>query len=134
MSGVRVTGVSELALEVADLARAEAFYAGVLGLPVVERWEERGVVWLLAGDRTRLGLWLPQVGLAGGRGGAHVHFALHVAGESAYDEVVARLRERGADVEEHRFAGYDDSRAAYVTDPDEHVLELWTFDVARQAP
>ena len=35
-----VTGVSELVLEVADLEAAEEFYAGVLGLPVVERWPD----------------------------------------------------------------------------------------------
>ena len=35
--GIPVTGVSELVLEVVDLAAAEAFYSGVLGLPVVER-------------------------------------------------------------------------------------------------
>ena len=124
-----VTGVSELVLEVADLERAERFYADVLGLPVVERWTEREAVWLMVGDRTRIGLWTPQVGLAGGRGGTHVHFAMHVA-PHAYDAAVAALRERGQDVEEHRFPAYDDSRAAYVTDPDGNVVEIWTYDVA----
>jgi catechol 2,3-dioxygenase-like lactoylglutathione lyase family enzyme len=124
-----VTGVSELVLEVADLERAERFYADVLGLPVVERWTEREAVWVMAGDRTRIGLWTPQVGLAGGRGGAHVHFAMHIPGER-YDAAVAALCERGQDVVEHAFPGADDSRAAYVTDPDGHVVELWTWDVA----
>jgi catechol 2,3-dioxygenase-like lactoylglutathione lyase family enzyme len=124
-----VTGVSELVLEVADLERAERFYADVLGLPVVERWTEREAVWLMVGDRTRIGLWTPQVGLAGGRGGTHVHFAMHVAPD-AYDAAVAALRERGQDVEEHNFPAYDESRAAYVTDPDGNVVELWTYDVA----
>ena len=94
MSGIPVTGVSELVLEVVDLEAAERFYAGVLRLPVVERWEHREAVWLMAGERTRIGLWRPQVGLAGGRGGVHVHFALHVS-EEAYDAAVARLREHG---------------------------------------
>jgi catechol 2,3-dioxygenase-like lactoylglutathione lyase family enzyme len=35
--------VHHLAVVVADLARAEAFYVGVLGLPVVKRWEERSI-------------------------------------------------------------------------------------------
>ena len=126
-TGVPVTGVSELVLEVADLAAAEEFYAGVLGLPVVERWPERGAIWVMAGDRTRIGLWRPQVGLAGGRGGVHVHFAMHI-GESDYDAAVSALRERGAEVEEIAFDGA--GRAAYVTDPDGNVVELWTWDVA----
>ena len=74
--GLPVTGVSELVLEVVDLEAAEGFYAGLLGLPVVERWPDREAIWLMAGERTRIGLWRPQVGLAGGRGGVHVHFAL----------------------------------------------------------
>ena len=59
--GIPVTGVSELVLEVVDLAAAEAFYAGALGLPVVERWPDREAIWVMAGDRTRIGLWRPQL-------------------------------------------------------------------------
>src|SRR5919106_443199 len=127
--GVRVTGVSELVLEVVDLEAAEAFYAGVLGLPVVERWPDREAIWVMAGDRTRIGLWRPQVGLARGRGGIHVHYAMHVA-EADYDATVARMSERGIEVEEHRFSFYADSRAAYFDDPDGNVVELWTWEVA----
>jgi len=131
MPGIPVTGVSELVLEVEDLEAAEAFYAGVLGLPVVERWHGRSAVWLLAGTRTRIGLWRgPQVGIAGGRGGAHVHFAMHIAPED-YDAAVERLRAHGFDPHEEVFRGYDGSRAVYATDPDGNVVEMWTFDVAR---
>ena len=126
-AGVRVTGVSELVLEVVDLEASEEFYSGVLGLPVVERWPDREAIWVMAGDRTRIGLWRPQVGLAGGRGGVHVHFAMHI-GEPQYDTAVSLLRERGASVEEIAFNGA--GRAAYVTDPDGNVVELWTWDVA----
>jgi catechol 2,3-dioxygenase-like lactoylglutathione lyase family enzyme len=124
--GVRVTGVSELVLEVVDLEASEAFYSGVLGLPVVERWPDREAIWVMAGDRTRIGLWRPQVGLAGGRGGIHVHFAMHIE-EADYDAAVSLLRERGEAVEEIAFDGA--GRAAYVTDPDGNVVELWTWDV-----
>jgi SAM-dependent methyltransferase len=131
MPGIPVTGVSELVLEVADLEAAEAFYAGVLGLPVVERWHQRDAVWLMAGDRTRIGLWRPQVGVAGGRGGEHVHFALQVA-DDAFDAAVARLRDAGLDpyVQERR----RDSRSVYVDDPDGNCVELWTKDVADYLP
>jgi YD repeat-containing protein len=67
------------------------------------------------------------VGLAGGRGGAHVHFAMHIA-EQDYESAVALLRERGQEIEEMAFDGA--GRAAYATDPDGHVVELWTWDVA----
>jgi catechol-2,3-dioxygenase len=127
--GIPVTGVSELVLEVVDLEAAEEFYAGALGLPVVERWPGREAIWVMAGDRTRIGLWRPQVGLARGRGGIHVHYAMHIA-EADYDAAVARLRERGLVTGEHAFATYEASRAVYADDPDGNVVELWTWDVA----
>src|SRR5207253_2597340 len=74
-----------------------------LGLPVVERWQHRKAVWVLAGS-TRIGLWEPQVGLEGSRGGAHVHFAMRV-GEHHFDSLVERLRGRGLDVPVHEFGG-----------------------------
>jgi catechol 2,3-dioxygenase-like lactoylglutathione lyase family enzyme len=127
-----VTGVSELTLEMSDLEAGERFYAGLLGLPVVERWTERGgAVWLLAGDRTRIGLWRPQIGLGGGRGGVHVHYAMHLPA-SAYDKAIERLRAAGLEVLDHDHSkyGHDRGRSAYVTDPGGHVVELWTWDVA----
>ncbi len=128
MDGIPVTGVSELVLEVVDLDAAERFYSGVLGLPVVDRWPDREAIWVMAGDRTRIGLWRPQVGLAGGRGGLHVHFAMHIA-EEDFDAAVEQLRERGQDVKVMAF-GEHHGRAAYVDDPDGNVVELWTWDVA----
>jgi catechol 2,3-dioxygenase-like lactoylglutathione lyase family enzyme len=127
--GIPVTGVSELVLEVVDLEASEAFYAGVLGLPVVDRWPDREAIWVMAGDRTRIGLWRPQVGLEQGRGGVHVHFAMHIAKDD-YDEAVAGLRAKGVEVAEHEFDTRPGSRAAYVNDPDGHLVELWTWDVA----
>lgn len=124
---IPVTGVSELVLEVADLAAAERFYAGMLGFPVVERWEQRQAVWVMAGAGTRIGLWTPQVGIAGGRGGAHVHFALKVE-EGDFPEIVARLESLRLPVHLENFG--ERGKAAYVTDPDGNVVEFWTWDVA----
>jgi catechol-2,3-dioxygenase len=125
--GIPVTGVNELVLEVVDLERAEHFYSALLGLPVVERWEHRDAVWVLAGT-TRIGLWKPQVGVAGGRGGIHVHYALQIA-EADYAVTVERLRGSGLEVVEDDFG---DSRAAYVTDPDGNVVEFWTGDLSER--
>jgi catechol 2,3-dioxygenase-like lactoylglutathione lyase family enzyme len=127
--GIPVTGVSELVLEVVDLEAAEAFYAGTLGLPVVDRWPQREAIWVMAGDRTRIGLWRPQVGLERGRGGIHVHFAMHIAHDD-YDAAVEHLRASGLDVREHEFTTRPHSKAAYVNDPDGNLVELWTWDVA----
>jgi catechol 2,3-dioxygenase-like lactoylglutathione lyase family enzyme len=129
---VHVSGVCELVLEQSDLVAAEDFYSGVLGFPVVERWTGEGdAVWVMAGDRTRIGLWRPQLGLGGGRGGVHVHYAMGLTAD-AYDAVVERLRRRGYTVLDHDHGryGHGRGRAAYVTDPGGHVVEFWTWDVA----
>ena len=104
------------------------FYGEVLGLPVQRRSDDRA--WFLVGGRSRIGLWAPQVGIAGGQGGAHVHYAMHI-GEDDYDAAVARLREHGLDVHEEDFE--ESGRAAYVTDPDGHVVEFWTWPGASDA-
>ena len=122
VSGIPVTGVKELVLEVLDLDAAESFYAGVLGFPVVRRSENR--VWVTAGAQTRIGLWTPQVGIAGGQGGSHVHYAMHIA-QDDYAAAVERLREQGYDPHEEDFE--ENGKAAYVTDPDGNVVELWTW-------
>ena len=122
LSGLPVTGLNELVLEVADLDAAARFYGEVLGLPVQGRSDDRA--WFLVGERSRIGLWSPQVGIAGGRGGAHVHYAMHVD-EEDYEAAVARLREHALDVHEEDFE--DSGRAAYVTDPDGNVVELWSW-------
>ena len=127
---VPISGVCEIALEQNDLAAAEEFYAGVLGFPVVERWADE-TVWVMAGDRTRIGLWRPQIGLGGGRGGVHVHYAMALPVD-AYAAVVERIRNHGYTVLDHDHGKYAHGRgrAAYVTDPGGHVVELWTWDVA----
>jgi catechol 2,3-dioxygenase-like lactoylglutathione lyase family enzyme len=126
--GIPVTGVSELVLEVLDLEQAERFYADVLGFPVVGRWDEGGRVWLMAGTRTRIGLWRPQVGISKGRGGVHVHYAMNIE-DADFDAAVERLRSKGCEAEVVLFDDDDRGRALYVTDPDGNVVEFWTWDV-----
>lgn len=53
---------------------------------------------------------------------------MHLA-DADYDSAVARLREHGYEPHEEVFEE-ERGRAAYVTDPDGHVVELWTWDVA----
>jgi catechol 2,3-dioxygenase-like lactoylglutathione lyase family enzyme len=129
-SAIPVSGVCELVLEQSDLAGAEDFYVDVLGFPVVERWNGEAVR-VMAGDRTRIGLWRLQLGLGGGRGGVHVHYAMGLAAQT-YEALVERLRTRGYTVLDHDHSryGHGRGRAAYVTDPGGHVVEFWTWDVA----
>lgn len=120
--------ISELVLEVADLDASRSFYRDALGLEETLYGEGReGRYWYLIGESARLGLWTPQIGLAGGRGGAHVHFALSVP-DQAIDAEAARLRDLGVEVEGPIQLG--PGRAIYVTDPDGNVVELWSQSMA----
>jgi catechol 2,3-dioxygenase-like lactoylglutathione lyase family enzyme len=125
-----VTGISELVLEVQDLDAAGAFYRDVLGFEETMHGEGReDRLWYLIGDSARLGLWTPQEGIAGGRGGAHVHFALHLRTED-FDALLARLRDKVELIGPIRLG---QGRAVYVHDPDGNVVEFWTQDMAEYA-
>jgi catechol 2,3-dioxygenase-like lactoylglutathione lyase family enzyme len=122
-----VSGISELVLEVSDLEAARRFYRDVLGFEETQYGEGReDRCWYLVGETARLGLWTPQVGLAGGRGGAHVHFAFHVE-DPEIDALLERIGSAGAEVEGPIQLG--PGRAIYVTDPDNNVVEFWSQDM-----
>ena len=126
-----VTGISELVLEVSDLEESRRFYRDVLGFEETFYGEGReGRCWYLIGDTARLGLWTEQVGLAGGRGGAHVHYAFSVS-DSDFDPLKERIEGAGAEVEGPIQLG--PGRAIYVTDPDGNVVEFWSQDLASYA-
>jgi catechol-2,3-dioxygenase len=116
-------GFAELTIEVRDLEVLERFYREVFGLQVLAREDDR--VWLAAGERARLGLWLPGEKEFGDEGGRHVHFAFS-ARPGGLDELAGRLRSHGAQVrgpEEHD--GGD--RSLYVEDPEGNIVEVWDY-------
>jgi catechol 2,3-dioxygenase-like lactoylglutathione lyase family enzyme len=126
-----VTGISELVLEVFDLDAARRFYRDVLGFEETLYGEgAEGRYWYLVGETARLGLWTEQIGLAGGRGGAHVHYAFSVPDEEI-DRLRGRIEQAGSDVEGPIQLG--PGRAIYVTDPDGNVVEFWSQDMAAYA-
>jgi catechol 2,3-dioxygenase-like lactoylglutathione lyase family enzyme len=133
-----MNGLLELVLEVNDLDRSVAFYRDVLKLDEVERWHQpRAGVWLSLGRNGVLGLWPPEsggpgIGIAGSRGGAHVHFAIYVD-RGTLPEWKSRLEAAGHAVEGPVTFGHGNA-SLFVTDPDGNVVELgdWTVDWADQ--
>jgi catechol-2,3-dioxygenase len=116
-------GFAELTIEVRDLEALERFYREVFCLSVLAREDDR--VWLAAGERARLGLWLPGEKEFGDEGGRHVHFAFS-AGPGGFDALVDRLDAAGHDYRgpvEHD--GGD--RSLYVEDLEGNVVEVWDF-------
>jgi catechol 2,3-dioxygenase-like lactoylglutathione lyase family enzyme len=121
-------------LEVTDLARSVDFYRDLLGLEVVVEWPEpRKGVWLSIGRHAVLGLWPPSsggpgVGIAGSRGGSHVHFAIYVA-PGGLTDLKERLEAANQQVEGP--VGFDHgNQSLFVIDPDGNVVELgdWKVD------
>jgi catechol 2,3-dioxygenase-like lactoylglutathione lyase family enzyme len=129
-------GLLELVLEVGDLERSVAFYRDLLHLPVVERWADpRAAVWLSLGRNAVLGLWPPTsggpgVGIAGSRGGAHVHFAIYVE-PGSLDDWTHSLDQAQVEPEGPVEFGHA-NRSLFVADPDGNVVELgdWSLDWA----
>jgi catechol-2,3-dioxygenase len=116
-------GFAELTIEVRDLEALERFYREVFCLRVLAREDDR--VWLAAGERARLGLWLPGQKEFGDEGGRHVHFAFS-AGPGGLDALVDRLDAAGREYRgpvEHE--GGD--RSLYVEDLEGNVVEVWDF-------
>ena len=115
-------GFYQVALEVQDLERAEAFYRDVIGLPVLSRRPKPGEerisrVEVGVGNGAYLSLWLPGIYPLEAQGGAHVHVAFSV-GRRDLEELRKRLQERGvATISEGE-------RAIYLYDPDGNVLEI----------
>ena len=108
--------IHHIAILVHDLAAAEAFYTGVVGLGVERRWKtddddiDRSV-WLISGD-TRIMLVRadPEATARGSRGpGWHV-VAFRIE-TSDRDAVRARLKENGCYVRESE-------HTLYATDPE----------------
>jgi catechol-2,3-dioxygenase len=118
-----VSNLAELTLQVRDLSALEDFYTDVFGLRVLKREDDR--VWLAAGDKARLGLWLPGEKEFGDEGGRHVHYAF-AAEPGTLDALVERIRSREVELKgpvEH--PGGD--RSIYLEDPEGNVVEVWDF-------
>ena len=116
-------GFAELTIEARDLEALERFYRDVFGLRVLTREDDR--VWLAAGERARLGLWLPGEKEFGDEGGRHVHFAFS-AGPGGLDALAERLDDHG-----HGYRGpveHDGGdRSLYVEDLEGNIVEVWDF-------
>ena len=113
-----------IAIFTRDLPRLEAFYSQALGLPVVQRWDDLGIVFLDAGgtqlELTRLdhaGDGTPHP-LDQGVGINHIAFSV-----LDIDIMYKAFIERGA----RGLVGpqqYRALRVAFLADPDGNVLEL----------
>jgi len=112
----RAVGISHILLQISDLAEAEAFYVGVLGMEVKERGslgDGRPLVVLRQG----LGLTVGTLPAGGARDFDHLAFKA-----TDVDALAWRLRQAGATiVDGPKATGY--GRSVYFLDPDGRRIE-----------
>jgi catechol 2,3-dioxygenase-like lactoylglutathione lyase family enzyme len=134
---MKPAAILETALYAGDLAAAEAFYAGLLGLPVIARVEGRhvffrvgeGILLVFNPDATEVPSANPALPVPthGALGAGHVCFA------ASREEIAAwRTRFAAAGVEvEVEFDWPNGARSLYVRDPGGNSVEFaepWLWD------
>jgi catechol 2,3-dioxygenase len=125
----RINGRVEIGhvhLKVADLERSIAFYSGVLGFELQQRWGT-SAAFLSAGDyhhHIGLNTWesLGGPSPAPGTTGLY-HFAIRYPDRASLGDALRRLREAGAALDGASDHGV--SEALYLHDPDGNGIELY---------
>ena len=125
----RITGVLETVLYVADVDRAERFYAEVLGLRQIGKEAGRhvffrvgaGVLLLFRAATTRQRGSLPA---HGAEGAGHVCLA---ADPEDFERWKARLQQRGTAIELE--TTWERGRSFFFRDPDGNLLEMADADI-----
>jgi len=122
-------GVLETVLYVADEARAEAFYSGVLGMRLLDREPGRGLFYragasvflLFRSGATRTGGKLPPHGASG-----PIHVCFRVAGGD-YAKWKEHLAGHGVPI--LREVEWGNGKSFYFEDPDGNLLEIANADI-----
>ena len=118
--------IGHVHLKVADLERAVAFYHGVLGFEVTQRWGDAAAFLSAGGYHHHLGLntWESRRGPppAPGTTGLY-HAAILYPSRAALGDALRRLRD--ANVSLDGAADHGVSEALYLRDPDGNGLELY---------
>jgi catechol 2,3-dioxygenase-like lactoylglutathione lyase family enzyme len=128
--GLHLERLDHLALHVSDLAAAERFYVGVLGMHLVERL---GEMTLVECGESRIGL-VRRPDLAPRDPGviedplSRAHHAFLVS-EEQFGTARETLQAAGAPV--HGPVSWGDHRCLYFLDPDGNLLEIVTPPAAR---
>ena len=135
MSAPSNTCVGHVHLRVSDLDRAIAFYSGVLGFHVTQRYGD-GAAFLAAGDyhhHIGLNTWdsLGATPPPAGHTGLY-HSAFLYPDRKSRAEVLHRIAEAGITLD--GAADHGVSEAVYLRDPDENGVELYVDKPAEEWP
>ena len=131
------TGIGHVHLKVSDLERSLAFYCGVLGFELTQRWRTQAAFVSAGGYHHHIGLntWESLGGSPPPPGTTGLfHAAILYPSRAALADALRRLI--AADVPLVGASDHGVSEALYLRDPDENGLELyrdrpreeWPFD------
>jgi catechol 2,3-dioxygenase-like lactoylglutathione lyase family enzyme len=126
---VRHQGLSELILRVRDVDRSLVFYCEILGL-ALEKRDSPNWAWLWSGApgaSPRIGLTSRPLSYGAAHCGGPAHFAIAVA-RAAIPEEKERLESLGFAVEGPVHFAFWNADSIYLSDPDDHRVELCGFE------
>ena len=129
------TRIGHVHLKVADLERAVAFYHGVLGFEVTQRWGTSAAFLSAGGYHHHLGLntWQSLGGKPPPAGATGLyHLAVLYPTRPALADALRRLTAAGVPLDGASDHGV--SEALYLRDPDENGVELYWDRPAEQWP
>jgi len=135
-SDMHVEALGHVVLKVRDRARAEAFYNGILGIPIVVRWERHDMTFFSLGnhhDFAVMAIGEDAVSPPDGATGLlHVAFKI---GDSL-DTLRAAKRDLEAAGIAVQPVDHGVSQSLYLRDPDGNEIELYvdTSDIWKEHP
>lgn len=118
--------IGHVHLKVSDIERALAFYSGVLGFEVMQRWGEEAAFISAGGYHHHIGLntWQSKGGSPPPHGSTGLfHTAIRYPTRRALAEAVKRCMEAGIALD--GAADHGVSEAIYLRDPDQNGVELY---------
>jgi catechol 2,3-dioxygenase len=118
--------IGHVHLKVADLDRAIAFYHGVLGFEITQRWGTQAAFLAAGGYHHHIGLntWQSLGGSPPARSSTGLyHLAIVYPTRAALADALRRLRKAGVQLE--GAADHGVSEALYLRDPDGNGVELY---------
>jgi catechol 2,3-dioxygenase len=118
--------IGHIHLKVADLNRALAFYCGVLGFDLMQRYDDEAAFLSAGGYHHHIGLntWESKGGSPPGSGTTGLyHFAIRYPTRNALADALRRLTDASVTLEGASDHGV--SEALYLRDPDGNGLELY---------
>jgi len=131
MADLRILSVYETVLYTPDPRAAAEFYSDALGLEQLEDPDDLSAVFRLPAGQVLL-IFNPQLSSQPGRpvpshgsaGPGHIAFAIE---GGAYEDAVARLRDKGIEIE--REIDWGRGRSVYFRDPAGNSVELVDGDI-----